>query len=477
MNWMTPLNRWAQAAPLVALAALALPARADVSVSGGNAGALERATQTGAANRNGSAASFGSATDDDRRLFKLRWRIPFYTAGNEATGLLAPLGAINTATSIPGVTMVNETLEQAATYIPQFELGEENKFFRIQGGVLSSGISHGTIVDGFTNSPTGTQRKFGLLGEFNLAGLGALAMVGNVLDPGSTVAGRLYGRPLMWFLAPDATFEPNEVDLDPRTEILGIWVTGLTFAMDARAPMSIAGNAEAPSSVIAAGWENRAALLDNNWLKAIGYLDLNMMNGLRDTAGEIGMGGAVHPGIELMADIAFVRLDLDAEYNFSSSRYVPRYFDRLYAVEREALYGQEGLSKAGSVAPASHGYKLRASAGLFEWLTIFLEAQDQFPFDPSEGNNSARFALGASGWLLFFGGNIFVSQAGIDTYSAPGITGPGFLMVAEGRVALLANVLHIIARHYRVHQPIAGESGYNLESGTLIGMEVNLDIF
>src|SRR4051812_8334360 len=68
----------------VTTATLAPAARADAPVSVGTDGAQERAAGSGDALRNGSAASFGSPTNDDRRMFKLRWRIPFVAVGSES---------------------------------------------------------------------------------------------------------------------------------------------------------------------------------------------------------------------------------------------------------------------------------------------------------------------------------------------------------------------------------------------------------
>ena len=63
---------------VVALTSLATAgARADASVALGTQGALARAGQTQDALKNGTAASFGSPVTDDRRLFKLRWRLPW----------------------------------------------------------------------------------------------------------------------------------------------------------------------------------------------------------------------------------------------------------------------------------------------------------------------------------------------------------------------------------------------------------------
>ena len=299
----TSARRGAIHPALVALVAgglFASPSRADLPVSVSTDCALERAAMTSSASRNASAASFGATSDDDRRLFKLRWRIPLFVAGDESdeiSNFALPFGlgggGFNTGRqqlqAIPGFeSYADEPLTELTSYIPQIEIGEEKKLGRLQLGVLSASIGHGSLVNSYTNAPEGVRRSLGILAEGNLAGVGGQIMTGNVLSPHTFTAGRVYGRPLMWFFAPDATFQPNELDIDPRTEGLGIWVTGLTAAVDMVAPTTNDGS-RSDSFVWAAGWDNEAAILDNQLIKLIPYLDLNIIGGL--------------PG-EIVADVA-----------------------------------------------------------------------------------------------------------------------------------------------------------------------------
>ncbi|MCP4504266.1 MAG: hypothetical protein GY822_30475 [Deltaproteobacteria bacterium] len=463
---------------------------ADVPVSMGTDGSLERAAQTVTASRNASAASFGSTSDDDRRLFKLRWRIPFFQSGEQVDDPLnavLPFGATDTVHGfLPGLDQVEEGLSDLTSYIPQIEFGEEKKMFRLQAGVLSTSIGHGTLIKGYTNAPEGARRSFGLLLEGNLAGIGGQAIVGNLLAPQSFAAARAYIRPLLLVLSPDAALQPNEFDLDPRTESLGVWVVGLTAAVDAGAPTAYVDSEAVglwdtpanPAVIWAVGIDNEAALLDNQLSKFIPYLDINIMGGTQ--AGLMGsnVGIAAHPGVELMFDLAGFRLDLDFEYSFATDGYVPRYFDRLYATERFSVLGRSQVAKAGLDTPASHGYRVRASAGILEMFTVFAEAHDQFAFDGLRGGNSATFTAGASGWVGFFGGNVVVSQSGVSQYSAPGVLGPGFVFLAEGRVAVpfVFNTVHFIGRYYKVHDvdPDSAD-GFTAIEGALVGMEINLD--
>lgn len=449
-------------------------ALADAPASVGVSGAVSRAATLQDTTRNSTAASFGSPTADDRRVFSLRWRLPFLVVGGaEPTGSAYLRNFASSATPLPGVGFAVEPMEDFSPLIPQFRLFEPKKLFHMQAGVISADLGHGSIVSGFTNAPEGAIRRAGVLLEGNLSGLGAQLMLGDLFAPQTFVAGRVYGRPIMWFTAPDATFQPNELDLDPRGEIAGIWVTGLSFAVDAAAPL----DPEIPQNtavVFVGGWDNEAALLDNQLVKLIGHLDLNLMAG-QQTGHGIGVGA--HPGVTAMFDVLGVRFDVSGGYGIGTDAYVPRYFDRTYYLERTRLFGT-GYTKAAADAPASHGYNLRVRAGLLEAITLFAEAADQLPFDTTRGTNSARVTVGASGFFLFFGGHVAVTQAGIHEYWNPGFFDTGFMATAEGRVALLANIFHIVGKAWRVHDELPRPNGplKYVDQGAMLGLEVNLDV-
>lgn len=459
---------------LGALALSAAPARADAPTSVGVSGAVSRAATVQDTSRNATAASFGSPTTDDRRIFALRWRLPFLVVNSsEPTGNAYLRNFSSSATGVPGVGLAVEPMQDFSALIPQFRLFEQKKLFHMQAGVLSTDVGHGSVVSGFTNAPEGAIRRAGVMLEGNLSGVGAQVMLGDIMAPQNFFAGRVHGRPIMWFTAPDAAFQPNEIDLDPRGEVTGIWVTGLSWALDAAAPL----DPEDPTRtgvIFAGGWDNEAALLDNQLLKLIGYLDVNMLAGQQTG---IGLGGGAHPGLTAMFDAAGVRFDISGEYDIGTDGYVPRYFDRTYFLERSRLFGTD-YAKAAADVPASHGYNLRLKAGLLESLTVFAEAQDQIAFDSSRGGNSGRLTLGASGFLLFFGGHVSVTQAGIRDYLAPNFFGTGFMASAEGRVALLANVFHVVGRLWRVHDELPRASGplKYVDQGAMLGLEINLDV-
>lgn len=462
---------------LLATTLNASAARADSSVALGTQGALARAGQTQDALKNGTAASFGSPVTDDRRLFKLRWRLPWVLVGGGGMGAV-PFASGFSPTSVTtpaGLSLLAEPTNDSglSTLMPSIAIGEADKLGQVQLGVISSSIGHGTLVDRYTNSPEGTVRSAGVLLEGNLAGLGGQLAVGDVLDAQSFSAARLYGRPIMWFLAPDATFQPNELDVDPRTEVTGMWVTGLSAAIDAAAPSA----SDATGTVWMAGWDNEGAFLDNQLVKTIVYLDLNALGATPAPGGaaqQVGFGA--HPGAQLMFDFAGFRVDVGGELNGGTEGYQARYFDRLYAIERVSSFGDLGKPKVDIERPASWGYSLRTSAGFNEMFTAFVEARDQFPMDPTRGSSSAQLTAGASAFVLFFGGAVTASQTGITDYLQPNLLGPGFVVTAEGRVAVVANLLHLVGRAWRAHIP-AGDSpdDFIISDGTTLGLEVNFD--
>jgi hypothetical protein len=463
-----PLGARLVAALLGASLLGAAPAAADASVALGTAGALERAGQTQDALKNGNAASFGSPVTDDRRLFKLRWRLPWILVSGANLGP-SPFAAGFTATSfaVPGgLSLAAEPTAGLSALIPSLAIGEPHKLGQLQMGALSTTLGHGTLLERYTNSPDGMPRSPGLLVEGNLAGLGGQALVGDLFQPGAFAATRVYGRPLMWFLAPDATFQPNELDLDPRTELTGIWVTGASAVMDAAAPSALQGSRR----VWALGWDNEAALLDNQLVKTIAFLDLNALG----AGGDVGFG--VHPGATLMLDAAGFRFDARGELSFGGEGYTPRYFDRLYALERSQAFGSE-KPKIDIERPASWGYQLRMSGGFLEMLTGFIEARDQMPFDATRGGQNGQITVGASSFLFFFGGAVTATQTGITDYTRPGFFGRGFVVTAEGRVAVAPlNLVHLVGRWWRAHVPAgASPSDYLVNEGSMVGLEVNLD--
>lgn len=449
-------------------ACLATSARADAPVSIGFAGATERAGLTQDSRKNPTGASFGATVSDDRRLFKLRWRLPWLFSSGAGLGS-GPFssGFTGTGFALGGLSLAAEPMSDLSALVPQMELGEEHKLGHLQLGALSYGLGHRSLVDRYTNSPEGVARRVGVVAEGNLAGLGASVAVGDVMAPQSFLAARLYGRPLLWFLAPDATFQPNEFDLDPRTETLGIWVVGVSGVGDFDAPASDG----ATGSVTALSLDNEAALLDNQFVKVIPHLDLNLLHLAHGGDGTTGYG--VHPGGTAVFDFAGARIDVDAEFNAGTDGYQPRMFDRLYTLERVQALGT-GKPKLLLERPASWGWQTRAQVSLLESLTLFGELRDQAAFDPTLGRNNLTATMGASVFVLIAGGAVTATQTGLGDNS---LFGPGFVVTGEGRVAVVANIIHVVGRMWRAHIAAGDDVGeFVVDEGASVGVEINFDL-
>ncbi|MDP2342887.1 MAG: hypothetical protein Q8O67_18170 [Deltaproteobacteria bacterium] len=439
---------------------------ADVPVSLGLSGATERAGLTQDARKNPTAASFGAPIADDRRLFKLRWRLPWLFSSSLGVGPGAS-GLTSTGFAVGGMNLAMEPMQELSSLVPQLEIGEAHKLAHLQVGALSYSLGHRTLVDAMTNSPDGLARKVGVLAEANLAGLGASVAVGDVLQPQSFVSARVHGRPLMWFGAPDATFQPNELDIDPRTELLGIWVIGASGAADFDAPANVG------TGVVAGyGVDNEAAILDNQVVKLIAAVDVNALT-IKDAGGS-STGFGVHPGLQLMLDLAGVRVDVDGELNVGGDGYQPRMFDRLYGFERVQTLGS-GKPKLALERPGSWGYQARAQVSAIEMVTVFAEVRDQLPFDDQRGSGNLTTTIGASTWIVLAGGAVTATQTGMAQNA---LFGPGFVVTAEGRVALLLNTLHVVGRTWRAHIAAGDDPGeFVVDEGASLGLEVNFDVF
>jgi hypothetical protein len=261
------------------------------------------------------------------------------------------------------------------------------------------------------------------------------------------------GRPLMWFLAPDATFQPNELDLDPRTETFGMWVVGFGVAADT------------DKDVWALTLDNEFALLDNQLVKTIAYVDGNTLR--RNGSSSFG----VHPGAVATVTIPMFQFDFTLEGNVGSDGYVPRYFDRLYMLERDQMLGLE-IPKNTLQSPANYGYLTRAQIAVAQTVTLFAEGRDQLAWD--NGTSNMLLTAGSSVFVGFVGGSVTASQTDV---LHRGLFGGGFVLTGELRLALFFNTLHVVGRGWRTHVP-AGENleDYVVEQGVSAGVEVNFDI-
>lgn len=450
-------------------------ATAEVPLSIGTEGAAERASILANANRDGSAASFGSHQPQSAETTGFRWRLPLLLVGGES-----PLGYVDSR-SIPawswtptGTAFAFEQNEFLSALIPQFRLGHAGKPFHLQAGVISGSVGNETLVSQFTNSPEGASRRVGLLLEGNLMGGGAELMVGDVFDAGAFFAARVHARPLVWVLATDAVIQPNDQWFDLRSKALGLWKTGIAFAMDAHAPLDNSPIPQQTTAVMGFTWDNELELLQTSMFQAKLHVDTNLLTG---TEGGQGLGAGIHMGAHSGFDFLGLRVVGAGEYRAGSDGYIPRYFDRLYMLERQKLVAGH-RPKAAIAAPASHGFQLRIQASLWDHVSAFWETSDLFAFDSSAFANNGRMTVGLSTWLWPAGLHLTLSQTGIRDYLRPAIGGAGFVAMGEVRAALLYDWVFVVGRYWRIHQPLhtSSENAYNVEEGALIGLETRFGL-
>jgi hypothetical protein len=311
--------------------------------------------------------------------------------------------------------------------------------------------------------------------EGNTMGGGFELLLGDVFDAGSFVAARAHARPMVLLLAPDAIFQPSDQWFDLRSKALGLWKSGVGFAMDAQAPLDTRPVPRGTAVVSGFTWDNELEVLRTSFVQLQLNVDANLLTG---SAGGDGIGSGLHIGIQSGFDLFGVRLSGTGEYRTGSDGYIPRYFDRLYMIERQQLLSGN-QPKAAIGAPASHGYLFRGNAGLGDYLSLFMEASDLFAYDFAAFANNGRVTLGMATWLWVAGLNITLTQTGIQDYLKPNLGGAGFVALGEARASLIGSWVYVVGRYWRIHQPNAATSGpgYDVEEGALIGFETNFNPF
>lgn len=464
MTRPTHATRWMRRAALGLVATaglLAGAARAELPAAVGSTGAMERAALLQDAARGGTAASFGTPVTGEDKLFQLRWKVPLWVVGSpdRAPALSGALGS-SIAAAGP-VSLALDPSQGISALVPQAQLGHVDGPGYVQAGALSVGLGHGTLLDRYTNSPANMGRRAGLALGGRVAPAGIELMLGDLAAPTALFAGRVHVRPVLAVLAPDTFIQPDGLDLDPRVETLGMLVVGASWAVDGSAPGSIGG-------VRAAGVDIAAAVLDNQFAMVRPYLDINVLQGTKDGTG---FGG--HLGAELALKFFDSNIKGIVEGSLGQRGYVPRYFDRLYMADRMSVVGV-GSAKATWAAPPNAGYRVRLSGKIFNNAAAFVEATDLYDLESPEGRHNLTLTGGADVWFGMVGLSGTVSQVGLGTDAALGAA-PGFLAMGEGRVALLANVMHIVGRGWYATR--TGEGGQPLsETAASIGLEFNLDV-
>ncbi len=488
------------------LLGLSTVARAGTPVSVGNVGAVQRANLS-AAGPGSVNPEFDPVREEPGR-FKLQWLFPFVCASSELPApwlsFCAGNQSIDDADSIAPVYFTPDGAPDpgAASYwawlwpiLPQVVFGGGfQDSYEVQFGVIATSMGHGTLVRNFTNSPNTSYRRPGGYLSLRTGTLKMEAMIADVLAPATLVAGRIELRPLTLLYGSQIRAQPVEFDHDRIAEPYTRWKTAVSFAGDMVAPYSITDNnfkvARGPFDVAATpgdelrpiaavGWDNEFVAIERGTSEIIGYVDVNMLWTPFHPVGpgsRLGLGA--HAGARFNAQAGQLRFRFEAEGNVAGPGYVPGYFDQMYVIERDRLIGNN-VSKAYAEAPASFGYLYRLSFSYLPYINVFLEGIDQFPADVvgcSQTNqvcgNSGRLTSGLSVSWLLFGGTLSVSQSGVQNYFQEAFFGPGFTLLAEGRMTLFFSYLQMLSRFYVVSDPVTGGPAV----GGFLGLEVNLSL-
>jgi len=282
----------------------------------------------------------------------------------------------------------------------RWRLGKDGDALHLELGLLNTTLGHGSSVRLYQNSPQGAPLAIGLAGEGQLNGGGAVLLLGDLFHPQRFLAGRLRIKPLNILLSPDSALQPDGLDVDPRGEVLGVFIVGATVATDLEAPVTMAA-LDADGNQVARGGARPVSAFSVDvevppvdlWILHINpYVDGVMLMGRGD-----GPGFGVHPGIAVGTDAIGLFWQLSFQYYFGSQGYKPWYFDTRYPFERtRTVAGDAPKASLLSPAFASHGFTGSLSAQLAETFTAWVETGDQIPFNLDDFHNYPRFRLGAT---------------------------------------------------------------------------------
>ena len=83
-------------------------------------------------------------------------------------------------------------------------------------------------------------------------------------------------------------------------------------------------------------------------------------------------------------------------------------------------------------------------------------------------------SAGGSLWVGLAGAAVTATQTGLGDHD---LFGPGFVVTAEGRAAILFNTLHLVGRAWQAHIAAGDDPGeFVVERGLTAGVEVNFDL-
>ncbi len=441
-------------------------ARAETALSLGRSGSYQRLQLRQNSVREEHGGSFGNATGTPQDNMQLSLKIPLYISGTDANGpgtfyASDPFDVLTPTTGVGEfIGIAAEDLKDWRTYIPAFRMGHARSPFHLQVGALQFSLGHSSLVDHYTNTPIGASRALGFFSQLRTPWGGLAFGFSDIASLSSLVGGRAFIAPLSFF-----GVESSESD-----EVLEL---GLSWASDFNPnrghPNHAAGVVDT-RNVSGLSAEVTAGLWSGTLFKLRLYNDFNFLKGAdsrRQSLDEWAFGN--HSG--LLGDIDILKLGViqaQFDYTYGLDGYIPRYFDTLYAIERNQSYGTT-LSKTELFAWPTHGPMLRIDSTWLDLFSIYGEWAHLFPRGVS-ADSIGRVLIGASFKWWVLGGALTLGQSGITTFGDTPWFGPGFIMTAEGRISLLDEWLQVVGRYYRVHEPDI--DSIQARHSLLIGLEV-----
>lgn len=360
----------------------------------------------------------------------------------------------------------------------RWRLGKDGDSVHAELGLLQTTLGHGSAVNMYQNAPEGSPLAFGLALEGQLNGGGLVLVLGDFVHPGRFLAGRLRLKPFNIFLSPDSALEPDGLNMDPRGEVLGMFIIGFTAATDLEAPISadaigddglqVDGVGARPMSAF--GVDIEVPPIDMGIFHLNPYVDGVMLMGRGD-----GPGYGVHPGLGLGTDFWGIFWELAFQYYLGTKGYKPWYFDSRYVFERLRQVGSLSPKAAmAAAAPATHGYIGSASFQLVDTVTGWVELGDRIPFDSADGFNSGRLRVGATAGPSMANVTLSFVREGWRDYGRIGSDDGMTALIVQGKVSLL--VLSLIARYtYSVEHDLDSDARFS-QDDFAVGVEYGFSL-
>ncbi|OGQ17492.1 MAG: hypothetical protein A2138_26255 [Deltaproteobacteria bacterium RBG_16_71_12] len=241
--------------------------------------------------------------------------------------------------------------------LDEARVGHTGDLVHARAGTLFSSLGAGQLVDRYTNAAEWDRRHTGLYLEVNsgVRGLGAQALVGNLLAPQELFGARVAARPLL-----------DPAGEGPVARLLGRLQLGLELAGDAVAPSGVATDATgallpgaATRPLLGGATQVAWPLLDDGMLQVEPWLGASMMSGLVPSAGApAGTGAGAAAGVALTADFALLALRLEGRVIADGPGHRSSVFSTLYDLDRRRVLDLGGALDDTGVAelPAPGGY-------------------------------------------------------------------------------------------------------------------------